>query len=107
MWSWRGRTARSILSAVCGRWCTAAVSRRSSGRSTTAGCSTPRRGLLAGNGMVQLSVADTAEGHRYARRLGVSTAAVLFAIDLIYAPPGRIPKTYPADAVMEAGWLVA
>ncbi|MEV8195415.1 MULTISPECIES: hypothetical protein [Rhodococcus] len=64
-------------------------------------------GLLAGNGMVQLSVADTAEGHRYARRLGVSTAAVLFAIDLIYAPPGRIPKTYPADAVMEAGWLVA
>lgn len=64
-------------------------------------------GLLLGNGMVQLSVADTAEGHSHARRIGVSTAAVLLTVDLIYAPTGRIPKTYLADAVMEAGWLAA
>lgn len=64
-------------------------------------------GLLTGNGVVQLLAADTAEGRRHARRVGVVTATTLLAIDLIYVPSGRIPKTYLLDAAMEAGWLAA
>jgi hypothetical protein len=64
-------------------------------------------GLLAGNGTVQLLAGDNVEGRRQARNLGVTTAAVLLAIDLTYAPTGRIPRTYLLDAAMELGWLTA
>ena len=38
---------------------------------------------------------------RQARRLGVGTAAVLAAIDLVYVPAGRISKMYLLDAAVE------
>ncbi|MFD3812345.1 hypothetical protein [Rhodococcus sp. NPDC058639] len=62
-------------------------------------------GLLVGNGIAQLRAEDTPEGHRHARRVGVATAATLLAVDLIYVPAGRIPKTYLLDAAMEAAVL--
>jgi hypothetical protein len=64
-------------------------------------------GLLIANGWVQLRAADTAEGQHHARRIGFGTAATLLAIDLVYAPTGRIPRTYLLDAAVEAGWLLA
>ena len=64
-------------------------------------------GLLLGNGAVQLMTEDTPAGRRNARNLGVATAATLLAIDLAYAPRGRIRRTYLLDAAMEAGWLGA
>ncbi|MFZ3395720.1 hypothetical protein TVH25_21005 [Rhodococcus sp. 7Tela_A2] len=62
-------------------------------------------GLLVGNGIAQLRAEDSPEGHRHARRVGVATAATLLAVDLIYVPAGRIPKTYLLDAAMEAALL--
>lgn len=64
-------------------------------------------GLLVGNGLTQLSTADTDEGRRYARRLGVTTAATLLAVDLVQVPRRRIAKTYLLDAAMEVAWLLA
>lgn len=64
-------------------------------------------GLLAGIGWTQLWAANSPEGLRHARRIGVSSATVLLAVDLIYAPGGRIRRTYLLDAAMEAGWLAA
>ncbi|MEE2033421.1 hypothetical protein [Rhodococcus chondri] len=64
-------------------------------------------GLLVGNGMVQLKAEDTLEGRRHARRVGVATAATLLAVDLVYVPAGRIPKTYLLDAAGEAALLAA
>jgi hypothetical protein len=62
-------------------------------------------GLLIVNGLTQLTSA-TAD-IRQARRLGVGTAAVLAAVDLIYAPAGRISKMYLVDAAVEVAWIVA
>ena len=42
-----------------------------------------------------------------ARRLGVGTAAVLAAIDLVYVPARRISKMYLVDAALEVGWILA
>lgn len=64
-------------------------------------------GLLMVNGITQLTTSSTASGVRQARRLGVGTAAVLAAIDLIYVPAGRISKMYLVDAAIEVGWIVA
>ncbi|MGM7647662.1 hypothetical protein ACSVDM_22400 [Nocardia sp. JW2] len=64
-------------------------------------------GLLAGNGLVQLTAARTPAGLASARRLGLTTAGWLLAIDLIYVPKGTIRKTYLLDAAMEIGWLAA
>lgn len=64
-------------------------------------------GLLVGNGMVQLRARGTEAGWRAGRDVGVATATVLLAIDLAYAPRGKISRGYLADAVIEAGWLVA
>jgi len=64
-------------------------------------------GLLTGNGVVQLLADDTPSGLRGARNVGISTAVTLLAVDLVYAPSGRIRKTYLLDAAMEAGWLAA
>jgi hypothetical protein len=61
-------------------------------------------GLLIGIGWTQTRSAAAGQW-RHARRLGVATAAVLLAIDLVYVPKGRIPKTYLLDAAMEAAWL--
>ncbi|WP_181697104.1 hypothetical protein [Nocardia sp. GTS18] len=60
-------------------------------------------GLLAGNGLVQLTAARTPAGLASARRLGLTTAGWLLTIDLIYVPKGTIR----IDAAMEIGWLAA
>src|SRR3954453_11317540 len=60
-------------------------------------------GLLMVNGITQLTTSSTAGGGRQACRLGVGTAAVLAAIDLVYVPAGRISKMYLVDAAIEVG----
>jgi hypothetical protein len=64
-------------------------------------------GLLIVNGLTQLAASSAADGVRHARRLGVGTAAVLAAIDLIYVPARRISKMYLLDAAVEIGWILA
>jgi hypothetical protein len=64
-------------------------------------------GLLIVNGLAQLATSPSAEGMRQARRLGVGTAAVLAAIDLVYVPAGRISKMYLLDAALEVAWIMA
>jgi hypothetical protein len=64
-------------------------------------------GLLIVNGLTQLAASSAADGVRHARRLGVGTAAVLAAIDLIYVPARRISKMYLFDAAVEVGWILA
>ncbi|WP_370615169.1 hypothetical protein [Mumia sp. Pv 4-285] len=67
-------------------------------------------GMLTSVGYAQWK-AGTAEDWRHSRRLGISTATTLLAIDLIYVPRGRIRWTYLIDAAEEtaliAGWIVA
>jgi hypothetical protein len=64
-------------------------------------------GLLMVNGLTQLTTSSTAGGVCQARRLGVGTAAVLAAIDLVYVPAQRISKMYLVDAALEVGWILA
>ena len=64
-------------------------------------------GLLIVNGLTQLAASSAADGVRHARRLGVGTAAVLAAIDLIYVPARRISTMYLFDAAVEVGWILA
>jgi hypothetical protein len=64
-------------------------------------------GLLVVNGLTQLTTSSTADGVRQARRLGVGTAAVLAAIDLMYVPARRISKMYLVDAALEVGWIIS
>lgn len=59
-------------------------------------------GLLVGNGLTQITGAPDA-----ARRVGIGTATTLAAIDLVYAPPGRIRRIYLLDALMQLGWAAA
>jgi hypothetical protein len=59
------------------------------------------------NGITQLTTSSTAGSVRQARRLGVGTAAVLAAIDLVYVPARRISKMYLVDAAIEVGWIIA
>lgn len=62
-------------------------------------------GLLITNGIAQLSAPDTPAGDAQARRLGIGTAATLAAIDLAYAPAGRINRIYLLDALIELAWI--
>jgi hypothetical protein len=64
-------------------------------------------GLLLSIGCVQLTAADSAEGLRVARRLGIATAVTLLAVDAFYIPKGDMRKTYLQDALCEAAWLAA
>lgn len=64
-------------------------------------------GLLIANGVVQITTPATPDALRQARRIGIGTAAALAAIELRYAPTGRIRKIYLVDAVVEVGWIVA
>jgi hypothetical protein len=63
-------------------------------------------GLLIVNGLTQISL-STAGDIRQARRLGLGTAAVLAAVDVVYVPAGRISTMYLVDAAVEVGWIVA
>jgi len=64
-------------------------------------------GLLLVNGVVQLASADSSEGQRAARLLGLGTAGTLTTIDLVYAPKRRIRRIYPLDAAFEIAWILA
>jgi hypothetical protein len=63
-------------------------------------------GLLVANGLTQLRAPATPDGIAAARRIGIGTAGTLLAIDLTYAPRGRISRFYLLDAVLEAGWVL-
>ena len=62
-------------------------------------------GLMAVNGMVQLTSDEQALGA--SRRLGIGAALWLAAIDLRYASTGRISKVYLLDAAVELAWVAA
>ena len=64
-------------------------------------------GLLVVNGLTQLTTSPACSSVLQARRLGVGTAAVLAAIDLVYVPAGRISKMYLVDAAVELAWILA
>jgi hypothetical protein len=64
-------------------------------------------GLLVANGWTQVHAGSTGDGLAQAARIGTGTALTLGAIDIRYAVPGRISRTYLLDAVVEAGWLAA
>jgi hypothetical protein len=64
-------------------------------------------GLLVANGWTQVHAGTTGEGLAQAAQIGTGTALTLGAIDIRYAVPGRISRTYLLDAVVEAGWLAA
>ena len=64
-------------------------------------------GLLVSNGVAQLAAKDTAGSLAQAKRIGLGTAATLGAIDVSYAPRGRISRMYLLDALAEAAWLLA
>jgi hypothetical protein len=63
-------------------------------------------GLLCVNGLAQLRAGRQRAGVSQAKTIGMGTAATLAAIDLIYAPPGRIRRIYLLDAAVEIGWIV-
>ncbi|MEO3787683.1 hypothetical protein ABGB12_30525 [Actinocorallia sp. B10E7] len=63
--------------------------------------------LLVAAGCSQVLTVGEPGGHAHARRTGLGTAATLLAIDLIYAPRGRIRWTYLLDGALEAAWIVA
>ena len=64
-------------------------------------------GLLVANGVAQLASAETAEGRRTARLIGIGTAGTLALIDVVYVPRGTIRRTYLIDAAAELAWIAA
>ncbi len=64
-------------------------------------------GLMLANGLAQVLAEPCPAGLRMARRTGLGTALTLAAIDLVYAPPGRISRVYLLDAALEIGWVLA
>jgi hypothetical protein len=64
-------------------------------------------GMLVAIGAAQLSTRSSRDSLAQARRVGEGTAATLAAIDLRYAPNGRISMVYLVDAALEVGWLLA
>jgi hypothetical protein len=64
-------------------------------------------GLVAGNGLVQIGARDSATALAQARRIGLGTAVTLAAIDLTYAPAGRISRVYLVDAALQVAWTAA
>jgi hypothetical protein len=63
-------------------------------------------GLLVVDGMTLLSTGRSRAALLQARRVGIGTATVLAAIDLVYVPMGRIRPTYLLDAAAEIGLIV-
>ncbi len=63
--------------------------------------------LLLSIGVVEVLADDTSPVLATVRRLGLSTAATLLAIDLVYIPRGEMRKTYIQDALCELGWIAA
>lgn len=63
-------------------------------------------GLLLANGLVQIRAETEPASISHARMTGIGTAATLAAIDLAYAPSGRIRRIYLLDAVAEITWIL-
>jgi hypothetical protein len=63
-------------------------------------------GLLCVNGVSQLRASRHRKSLPDARVTGMGTAATLAAIDLAYAPSGRIRRIYLLDAAVELVWLL-
>ncbi len=63
-------------------------------------------GLLLANGLMQVRAGADPASISHARMTGIGTAATLAAIDLAYAPSGRIRRVYLLDAVAEITWIV-
>jgi hypothetical protein len=64
-------------------------------------------GLMVANGVAQWRAGTSDEALAGARRIGLGTAGTLAAVDLVYAPPGRISRVYLVDAVLEGAWVLA
>ena len=64
-------------------------------------------GLMVVNGLTQLLAARSREGLWLARVVGLGTAGTLGAVDLVYAPGGRISRVYLLDAAVEGVWITA
>lgn len=62
-------------------------------------------GLLLASGATQLATARDAASVRQARLLGLGVAGTLPAVDLAYAPTGRISRMYLVDAACQLGWV--
>lgn len=63
-------------------------------------------GLLIVNGCTQLAATGDPASLKHARIVGIGTAATLATIDVVYAPQGRIRRTYLIDAAAEIGWIL-
>lgn len=63
-------------------------------------------GLLCVNGVTQLRASRSRKTMPDAKVTGMGTAATLAAIDLAYAPTGRIRRIYLLDAATELVWLL-
>ncbi len=63
-------------------------------------------GLMVANGAAQILAEPTPDGVAAARRIGMGTALVLAAVDVVYGGRHRISRVYLVDAVLEAGWLL-
>jgi hypothetical protein len=64
-------------------------------------------GLMVANGVAQIRAEPSRDGRAAARRIGMGTAVVLAAVDVVYAGRRRISRMYLFDAVLETAWLVA
>jgi hypothetical protein len=64
-------------------------------------------GLMVSNGVAQIRSRRPPAALAHARQIGVGTAVTLAAIDLAYAPTGRISRMYLLDAAIEAAWITA
>lgn len=64
-------------------------------------------GLLIVNGGVQLASADSLEGQRAARLIGLGTSGTLTAIEVVYGSRRRIRAIYLVDAALEIGIIAA
>ncbi len=62
-------------------------------------------GLLAANGLAQLAARDGEQ--RLSAQVGLSTSAVLAAVDLRYGSTGRISRIYLLDAAVQLAWVGA
>ena len=62
-------------------------------------------GLMAANGLAQLTARDTEQ--RLSGQVGLGTSAVLAAVDLRYGTTGRISRVYLLDAAVQLAWTAA
>jgi hypothetical protein len=64
-------------------------------------------GLLLAIGLVQLGTRRDPHSIEQSRRIGLGTSSALAAVDITYAPGGRISRMYLADAAVQLGFICA